>query len=238
MDFEQDEAGVSRFQPWQERPGLVHGFTTRQTGNFRELRSLGFLHSVLGLDGMNLSSLEQVHSSDVVVDDGEEKTDRPRADGLLTNLRGRVLSIRTADCFAILLADHDAGAVAAVHAGWRGTAGRIAYRAVEKMVDELGAQPERVEALIGPGIAGCCFEVGSETAARFDARFVRSEPKPHVDLAGANRSQLLEAGLRPRNIHAVGQCSYCDSEPFFSYRREGESAGRMLAFIGLRPTGG
>ena len=80
--------------------------------------------------------------------------------------------------------------------------------------------------------------VGSETAARFDARFVHSGPKPHVDLAGANRSQLLEAGLRPRNIHAVGQCSYCDSEPFFSYRREGESAGRMLAFIGLRPTGG
>ena len=235
MHFQQDETGVFRFRPWRDRAELVHGFTTRATGNFRELRSLGFLGSVLGLDGMRLSSLEQVHSNELVVERGAETADRPSGDGFLTNVPGRLLSIRTADCFAILLADHDTAAIAAVHAGWRGTAGRIAFRAVERMAHEFGSRPERIEALIGPGIASCCFEVGPETASQFDSRFVRDGSKPHVDLAGANGAQLLEAGLQPRNIHGVGRCSYCESEPFFSHRREGESAGRMLAFIGLRP---
>ncbi len=213
---------------------MVHGFTTRATGNFKELRSLGFLGSVLGLDGMRLSSLEQVHSTELVVERAAETADRPAADGLLTNVPGRLLSIRTADCFAILLADHDTAAVAAVHAGWRGTAGRIAFRAAERMVDEFGSRPEGIEALIGPGIASCCFEVGLETASQFDERFVRDGEKPHVDLAGTNRAQLLEAGLQPQNIHSIDQCSHCESERFFSHRREGASAGRMLAFIGLR----
>ena len=237
MDFQQDESGVFRFRPWREREELVHGFTTRATGNFKELRSLGFLGSALGLDGMRLSSLEQVHSNELVVACAAEAADRPAADGLLTNLPGRLLSIRTADCFAILLADHKTGAVAAVHAGWRGTAGRIASRAVERMVVEFGCRPEGIEALIGPGIALCCFEVGPETAVRFDSRFVRAGEKPHVDLSGANHAQLLEAGLEPRNIHGIDQCSHCESEPFFSHRREGASAGRMLAFIGLRAAG-
>ncbi len=235
MDFQQDDSGVFRFRPWGERAELVHGFTTRATGNFKELRSLGFLGSVLGLDGMQLSSLEQVHSNELVVACGVEARDRPAADGLLTNLPGGVLSIRTADCFAILLADHQIGAVAAVHAGWRGTAGRIAFRAVKRMVDEFGSRPEEIEALIGPGIASCCFEVGPETASQFDEQFVRDGEKPHVDLAGANRAQLLEAGLEPESIQGIDQCSHCESEPFFSHRREGASAGRMLAFIGLRP---
>ena len=131
MHFQQDETGVFRFRPWRDRAELVHGFTTRATGNFRELRSLGFLGSVLGLDGMRLSSLEQVHSNELVVERGAETADRPSGDGFLTNVPGHLLSIRTADCFAILLADHDTAAIAAVHAGWRGTAGRIAFRAVD-----------------------------------------------------------------------------------------------------------
>ena len=234
MDFQQDESGVFRFRPWAERTGLVHGFTTRATGNFRHLRSLGFLASVLGLEGMRLSSLEQVHSNELVVERSDEMAERAAGDGLLSNVPGRLLSIRTADCFAILLADHGTGAVAAVHAGWRGTAGRIAFRAVGRMVDEYGCRPEGIEALIGPGIASCCFEVGPETASQFDGRFVRDGAKPHVDLAAANRAQLLDAGLATRNIFDIGQCSHCQSEPFFSHRREGKSAGRMLAFIGLR----
>ncbi len=234
MDFQQDESGVFRFGPWGERGELVHGFTTRATGNFKQLRSLGFLGSALGVDGMRLSSLEQVHSNELVVERGVEAADRPPGDGLLTNVPGRLLSIRTADCFAILLADHKTAAVAAVHAGWRGTAGRIAFRVVERMVDEFGSRREGIEALIGPGIASCCFEVGPETASQFDEQFVRDGEKPHVDLAEANRAQLLEAGLEAGNIHGMGQCSHCESEPFFSHRREGASAGRMLAFIGLR----
>ena len=235
MDFQQDETGVLRYRPWRERPRLAHGFTTRASGNFRVLPSLGFLGPALGLDGMSLVTLEQTHSNNLVVERGAAAIERPKADGALTNAPGRLLGIRTADCFAVLLADFETSVVAAVHAGWRGTAGKITLRAVDKMVDEFGARPERIEALIGPGIASCCFEVGAETASRFDARFIRGPSPLHVDLEGANRAQLRDGGLRPNNIHGIGRCSRCEGPSFFSYRREGESAGRMLAFIGLRP---
>ena len=235
MDFQQDSAGVLRFGPWRNRSELVHGFTTRTTGNFKKLRSLGFLSSVLNLDGMRLSMLTQVHSNHLIVEKDAQIAEHSEADGLLTNVSGRVLGIRTADCFAILLTDPNASCVAAVHAGWRGTIERIAFRAVEKMVCELEACPERIEAIVGPGIESCCFEVDKDTASQFDGQFVREGTKTCVDLGEANRVQLLDAGLPEGNICSVGRCSYCEKETFFSYRREGKSAGRMLAFIGLRP---
>lgn len=236
MDFLKDSAGVLRFFPWQKERHLVHGFTTRATGNFRQLHSLGFLSSVLDLDGMNFSTLKQVHSNRLILKRSEELRGRPEADGLLTNVPGYVLGIRSADCFAVLLVDRSASCVAAVHAGWRGTAGKIVSRAVKSMVCEFEASPERIEALIGPGIESCCFEVGKDTAAHFSDRFVVHEgKKTHVDLGEANRAQLLDAGLSQNNIHSIRRCSYCEKDAFFSYRREGDLSGRMLAFIGLRP---
>lgn len=237
MDFQKDTAGVLRFPPWQKERYLVHGFTTRSTGNFRQLHSLGFLSSVLDIDGMNFSTLKQVHSNRLIIKRGEESDERSEADGLLTNVPGHVLGVRSADCFAVLLVDRSASCIAAVHAGWRGTAGKIVSQAVESMVREFEASPEQIEALIGPGIEPCCFEVGEDTAVRFSDRFVVYEgKKTHVDLGEANRTQLLDAGLSQSNIHSVQRCSCCEREAFFSYRREGESTGRMLAFIGLRPS--
>ena len=236
MDFQKDSTGVFRFFPWQKERHLVHGFTTRSTGNFRQLHSLGFLSSVLDLDGMSFSTLKQVHSNRLILKSDGDLDERPEADGLLTDVPGHVLGIRSADCFAILLMDRSTSCIAAVHAGWRGTAGKIVSQAVESMVCEFKAHPEQIEALIGPGIEPCCFEVGEDTAAHFSDKFVAYEDKkPYVDLGEANRAQLLDAGLSRNNIHSIRRCSYCEKEDFFSYRREGESTGRMLAFIGLRP---
>ena len=149
------------------------------------------------------------------------------ADALVTNRPGLALAVRTADCYPILLADSRNRAVAAVHAGWRGTSTHILHRALEKMNAEFGTSPADVHAAIGPGIGVCCYEVGEEVAHRFGLPPIRT----HLDLARENRNQLEAAGVAPQNIEALGVCTFCDAERFFSYRRDKEQAGRMTSFI-------
>jgi len=169
-----------------------------------------------------MATLQQIHSARVLV------ADRPGlagdGDALVTERAGVTLSVRTADCYPILLVDVESRVVAAVHAGWRGTSAGIAAEALRRM----NATPERVWAAIGPGIGACCYEVGAEVAGLFG--------HPHagrVDLAEANRRQLLEAGVLDRNIDLLRHCTRCDAERFHSYRRDNERAGRMISWIAV-----
>jgi YfiH family protein len=184
--------------------GIEHGFGTR--------------HSPRSQDAM--ASLTQRHSNRVLA------ASRPglqgEADALVTATQGVAVSVRTADCIPILLADRRTGAVAAVHAGWRGTAARIAVETLARMRGEFGTRPEDVVAAIGPGIGECCYEVGIEVARQF------GESGPRLNLAAHNLRQLEAAGVR--KIDVVSPCTFCDGR-FFSYRREGERAGRMISFI-------
>jgi YfiH family protein len=127
------------------------------------------------------------------------------------------------------LIDERLHAVAAVHAGWRGTAARIAVAAVGAMRCTFGSRVEDLHAAIGPGIGKCCYEVGPEVAAQFGVR-----GRAHIDLAGANRRQLEETGVTPARIHASNLCTMCRSEEFHSFRRDQEAAGRMYSFAGIR----
>jgi polyphenol oxidase len=175
-----------------------------------------------------LSTLRQIHSDIALVAD--EVGLCGDGDALITNRPGLAVSIRTADCYPILLADAKSDVVAAVHAGWRGTASRIVRKTLEKMKAEFGTEPQDVVAAIGPGIGVCCYEVGEEVALHFGM-----SGKTHLDLALENRKQLEEAGVRGCKIETLGVCTFCNAERFFSYRRERESAGRMTSFIRIRP---
>jgi len=186
---------------------LEHGFGTR--------------HAPLDQSGM--ASLQQIHSSLVLVADRCEGCVGD-ADALITAEPGIAVSIRTADCLPILLADTRRRAVAAVHAGWRGTADEIVVQALRKMRAEFGTKPEEVFAAIGPGIGACCYEVGEEVARRFG---MNSAGK--LDLAAENRRQLAEHGV-PR-ITQSGACTFCHSAQFYSWRRDRERAGRMVSYI-------
>ena len=161
-------------------------------------------------------------------------TQRPEADGLLTSVAGYLLGVRTADCLPLLYVDRARRAVAAVHAGWRGTAKEIAARAVKRMQQEFGSPPGALEVVIGPGIGPCCYEVGSEVAEQFAGSAVQMDPRPRLNLPEANRLQLIEAGVNESRIWSVGLCTACEGHQFFSYRREGTQAGRMLAVVGIR----
>lgn len=156
-----------------------------------------------------------------------------RGDALWTGQPGLALSVITADCVPLLLAG--GGRAAAVHAGWRGVVAGV----VERAVAALGVAPGELAAWIGPAIGVCCYEVGEEVAERVAAA---SQPgvvapgagrggRPHLDLAGAVRHQLVHAGVPEPRI--VLRCTRCDPERLWSYRREGDGVGRNIAYVWL-----
>lgn len=175
----------------------------------------------------NLATLKQVHSSSCIAAEGRAGA-LGQGDALLENTPGAVVAVKTADCIPILLVDERRRAVAAVHAGWRGTAAGIAQRAVEAMASRFGSTAGDLHAAIGPGIGKCCYEVGPEVAAHFGER-----GRAHIDLADANRRQLMEAGVAPARIYASNLCTMCLPAEFHSYRRDKEAAGRQYSFAGV-----
>ncbi|HXE12187.1 MAG TPA: peptidoglycan editing factor PgeF [Bryobacteraceae bacterium] len=210
---------IYRCLPLQQLTWLDHGFATRRSANVPPV-----------------VTLRQIHSSVVWNASGVEDRDR-EGDALVSGERGQRIAVRTADCVPILLADRRTRSVAAIHAGWRGTAGRISQRAVEQMMSEFGAVPADIFAAIGPAIGVCCYYVGSEVKNQFQELFPewgppRDNQEPvMLDLAEANRRILEAAGLPAEQIFASGLCTWHRGEDFYSYRREPENPGRMISFI-------
>lgn len=166
-------------------------------------------------------------------------------DALLTRQPGVCLCISTADCIPLLFYDPVRQAVAAAHAGWRGTVKDIAGKTVYAMQHEFGSRPENIYACIGPGISQTFFEVGDEVYEAFRESGLDQHPiarkhpqsgKWHLDLAEANRFQLLASGLQDTRIELAGICSYAHTEDFFSARRMGLPSGRTLSGIMIRTT--
>jgi YfiH family protein len=162
-------------------------------------------------------------------------------DGLVTDDADVVVMLLAADCAALLLHDPVRGVVAALHAGWRGTAGKIAAAGVRRMVEAFGCDPVDIRAGIGPAIGRCCYEVGlgvaesvaTVTPSGLDVFDRRPGGKAYLDITAANVGQLVAAGLRAENIAAASLCTACRTDLFYSHRREGEPTGRFGAAIGL-----
>ena len=212
--FHLDSRHIYRVPELDALDWLIHGFGTR----------LADIPSEFG----NLATLKQVHSAACVPAEGRSG-ELGRGDALLENTPGSVVAVKTADCIPILLVDERRRAVAAVHAGWRGTVARIARQAVEAMRGRFGTQAADLHAAIGPGIGECCYEVGPEVAAQFGG-----QGRAHIDLTRANRAQLLESGVTPERIYASNLCTMCRPEEFHSYRRDQDAAGRLYSFVGIR----
>jgi purine-nucleoside/S-methyl-5'-thioadenosine phosphorylase / adenosine deaminase len=175
-----------------------------------------------------LTTLRQIHS-DIAI-----HVDRPgcagEGDALVSGAPGQVVGVKTADCVPILLVDSRLRVVAAVHAGWRGAVSRIVQKTVQAMVVRWNTRPQDLYAAIGPGIGRCCYEVGPEVAIQFGDDSGRPT---RIDLEDANRRQLLAAGIGAGRIYSAGLCTFCHPGEFHSFRRDGESAGRMISFIGI-----
>jgi YfiH family protein len=152
---------------------------------------------------------------------------------------GPVLGAFAADCIPIVFADPVARVVGACHAGWRGTVGGVAANVIGRM-RELGSKPEDIRVALGPSIGPCCFEVGPEVVAEFTDTFgslpgmiVDGPQKKHVDLRKATHELLTRSAVPSAHIDDRPPCTKCNSERFFSYRRDGREGGVHMAFIGL-----
>jgi len=233
--------------------GVTHGFSTRraQHNDFRlgpsssgdpiiPINRARFL-AALDMTGWPFLKLKQTHS-DIVhrIDDTTAAVDPLEGDAMITAVRGAVLSVQTADCTPILIADRHSRVIAAIHAGWRGTAAGIVEKTVRRLSDDYSIDPADLIAAIGPHNAVCCYEVGQDVvdAIGDEAAFVRKPewPKPHLNQALANERQLLRAGIPPEQILSTNLCTQSRADLFYSYRREGQRTGRLLAAIGLQPS--
>jgi YfiH family protein len=262
-------------------PWLLHGFGTIAGGSSnldgQSVLNLGFtewdsresvlenrrrFQAALGASDLPLITLKQFHS-DVIHVFNSAPSDPCKGDAAITNRPGLVLAVQTADCVPILLADPKKRAIAAIHAGWRGTLARIVAKTIGSMQMHFATDPRDLLVAIGPCIGPCCYEVGTEVATQFLSQFVDAatyfdelrtgdEPNPlqwlnmmppghqpspknvFLDLRKANQCQVLAAGLRPENIHTVDLCTACRPDLLFSYRKQGAHTGRQMSAIALR----
>jgi polyphenol oxidase len=168
------------------------------------------------------------------------------ADALCSDDARVALGVFVADCLPALIVDPRTGAVAAVHAGWRGTVAGVLPAAVRALADRFGARPGDLRVALGPAIGACCFEVGAEVVAAFastlvgspgaDAGVIHASPrgvpdKWHVDLRLANRLLLEGAGVAPDAIDAAPDCTHCDRPRFYSYRRDHDRTGQQMGIV-------
>jgi len=212
--FYQDSTGVYRVAELDGFSWLVHGFGTRD--------------SDIPARFAQLATLKQIHSSTCIAAEGRSGL-IGQGDALVENTPGSVVAIKTADCIPLLLVDERNRAVAAVHAGWRGTVARIAAKALEQMRDRFGTHPHDLHAAIGPGIGQCCYEVGHEVMEQFGR-----QGRGYLDLVEENSRQLEQTGVTRDRIYASNLCTMCGIEVFHSFLRARESAGRMYSFAGIR----
>jgi polyphenol oxidase len=271
---------ILQLTPFAKLSWLVHGFSTREGGSSPldgdNVLNLSFtdwdtrenveknrvaFQNAIGGKSLRMAPLKQVHL-DVIQIFHAAPDSAKIGDASTTANPGLLLAIQTADCVPILLVDRRKRAIAAIHAGWRGTLARITQKAVGAMHREFSSRPSDLLAAIGPSIGPCCYQVGAELVTQFTSQFAdapdyfdeprtgdepnplqwlnmrppghQPPPKPvHLDLRKANQAQLLAAGLRKQNIFTSELCTACRRDLFFSYRKEGPRSGRLLSVIGV-----
>ena len=218
------------------------GFTAADPAENVSENRLRWVEAVTGNRETPLRTIRQIHSGVSVMAEAEAPEKIPEADGIMTQQNGILLGVMTADCIPVLVADPVNRAVAAFHAGWRGTVARIVEHGVAQMTTEFGSDPAQMVAAVGPGIGLCCYTVGGDVEAQFWAQFsygaelfLKGNETSRLDLIEANRRQLLSAGLAEGAVAIVGGCTSCQPWYFYSHRASGGHAGRMMASIGIRP---
>lgn len=247
---------------------IIHAFSTRRGGVSRGIYSslnLGFgrgdapelvsenyrlLCSALGISEQSIVSAKQIHSDmvrKVGAADKKQRLDEPtayEADALITAERGISLAVFAADCIPILFFAPDSLAIAAAHAGWRGTVADIAGKTTRALCSEYGGKTENLQVAIGAGIGRCCFETGAEVYQAVAALGLECEAealavddgngKFHIDLKEVNRRLLIRAGVPQENIAVNSECTRCLCDKYWSHRATNGQRGVQAAIIALK----
>jgi len=221
--------GIYRFTSFGE--GVVAGFHSRMFDNSKRAEFLEGLR----LRFEDLVMVKQVHGKAVVA---AEKADpallETPADGLITQTRGLVLGIRTADCVPVFLWDPVGRVAGIVHGGWKSVKSGIISQALNVFEKKHRTKTEDLRVAIGPAIRRCCYEVGKEFLGYFPGfYYARDAAKGHLDLVGVIKSRLMKRGVPESRIDDAGFCTVCENKRFFSYRAEQQTQERILSVISI-----
>lgn len=219
---------MTYFEDFKKYP-IVYGITARGQNRDDFLKGIGVVNS-------RSAYLEQVHQAKILKVDSKTDLSAPlrECDGAVTNVNGIALIVLTADCLPIFLYDPIKGAIGIAHAGWRSTSEGIAKNIVDAMKSNFKSDASSIVVGLGPSIRQCCYEVKSEFLGRFPNSVSKRAHRFYFDLAGENVGQLLSMGVSSKNIFDCEICTSCSNDKFYSYRREGEKAGRMASVIMLK----
>ncbi|MBN2255730.1 MAG: peptidoglycan editing factor PgeF [Deltaproteobacteria bacterium] len=240
---------------------IVHAFCTRWGGvsrgrfsNFNFSVSEGdgreqveenwaILSNAFAIPEASFVTVRQVHEDGILIIDDDAPVGaggNGEYDAIVTNRPGIAVGVKTADCVPLLLFDPVRTVIAAVHAGWRGTAKGIAATTISRFRERYSTRVEDLIAVIGPSIGPCCYEVDRivRDAMKDDGAGVFTPSDNHdrwmFDLPRANWRQILDAGVPPANIIDAAPCTSCHRDIFFSHRGEGGTTGRQFNFIMIR----
>ena len=243
---------------WERYDGLLHGFMGRRGGNsvgpYAGLnvsyrvgddnqvvsQNVCDVKHLVGIHDGKIVTMKQVHGDQIVEVKDKALKETGEADAMVTAGTGIHLGVLTADCVPILILAPKHKLVAAVHAGWRGTLMGIAAKMVRRFNDDYGVSADEIEAAFGPSIGACCYEVKDDVTGPLREKWGRlaeeniqiRDGKSFVDLRKLNRAILESAGVLSKQLFQIGPCTYCESDEFFSYRREKKETGRQMSFIG------
>ncbi|MEO8210319.1 MAG: peptidoglycan editing factor PgeF [bacterium] len=231
-------------------PELVFGFSTKPGGVSPEPYFLNLSLSVgdelenvkrnreiffneLGINEEQVTFQKQIHSTVI------NYSDKPRyfdgCDAIYTNKINNFLAVGVADCIPVFLYEPEKKIIAAIHAGWKGTQGKILTKTIEELSKQFDINISKLTAYIGPGISQENYEVGEDVGKFFvdDVKYF-SNGKYYLDLKKENYNQLISLGLKNKNIEISGLCTFKEKELLHSYRRDRDNSGRMFGVIGMR----
>jgi YfiH family protein len=180
---------------------------------------------------LSIVSPVQLHGSDIALIDNLPNTSNIAADGVLTRNDKLCLTVKTADCLPLTLADPLTGLFGAIHIGWRGLAGGIIEN-LTLAIKNLDMDFDRLYISLGPCIGDCCFEIGGEVAILFDNEFVKArDDRYFLDIRTPVKKKLVASGIPEDNIVEITECTSCQSEKYYSYRRDRQAPIQMVSFI-------
>ncbi len=240
---------IIRANIFEEFPTLVFGMSTRNGGvsahrfglnlsmnvgddpeHVRENRSR--FYAELNIQAEHMAFPLQHHTANVRIADHPGTYEY--CDALITTMPNVFLGIAVADCVPIAMFDPVTNTIAAIHAGWRGTASKIVKKTIAKLLVQCESKPSDLRVFIGPSAGKCCYEVGSEVARQFPASVVEEQEggKYLLDVKEANRLQLVQCGVPEHQIEVSPECTISSADMFHSFRRDKGDSGRMMAVIG------
>jgi YfiH family protein len=246
---------------WKKYPALLHGFMGRRGGksvgayaglntSYRVgddpkvvSQNVCDMKLAVGIHDGKVVTMSQMHGDNIVEVKDDKLKEAGEADGMITGEKNIYLGVLTADCVPLLLIAPKRKLAAAVHAGWKGTLGGIAEKAVRLLQDCYEVEPADLEVALGPSIGVCCYEVKEDVAAPLMKKWgplttpsIRvAAGKTFVNLSRLNRDIVRAAGVPGAQLHQIGPCTACSPDEFFSYRRERSETGRQISVVGWLP---